>query len=158
MACCLHLHLQLLMSLPDIWVQLILLLIFHLNEYLPVGDIGCANLSGYSCSLWNCGGVGVWLVLCLFVFGLFVFISSFSASSSSSSKWSTGSTVTGQGNVFSNNEPSVHLSRGFWVAEYSETSTVLFPEGFPQSSTITTALSTWPNTEKVSSSSSLDTY
>ena len=60
--------------------------------------------------------------------------------------------------VVSRKEPSLHLSRAFRAAGFPENSTMPFPEGLPRSSTMTTALSTWPNTEKASSSSSLDTY
>lgn len=59
--------------------------------------------------------------------------------------------------VVSRKDPSLHLSRAFLAAGFPENSTMPFPEDRPLSSTITTALSTWPNTEKASSRSSLDT-
>lgn len=59
--------------------------------------------------------------------------------------------------VVSRKDPSLHLSSAFLAAGFPENSTMPFPEDRPLSSTITTALSTWPNTEKASSRSSLDT-
>lgn len=59
--------------------------------------------------------------------------------------------------VVSKKDPSPHLSRAFLAAGFPENSTMPFPEGRPLSSTMTTALSTWPNMEKASSRSSLDT-
>lgn len=59
--------------------------------------------------------------------------------------------------VVSRKDPSLHLSNAFLAAGFPENSTMPFPEDRPLSSTITTALSTWPNTEKASSRSSLDT-
>lgn len=87
-----------------------------------------------------------WLVS-LLVKLLGLFKTRFATSASSSSNWSTDSTVIGQGNVVSK-EHSLRLSRAFPAAGFPANSTMLFPEGPPQSSTMTTALSTWPNTKK----------